>query len=100
MAKYDYMPKSTDFPSFMDQVSFSCTITLYKQLKDRQVSKKQEDRSKRFRITRAKSTSIKTIGEIAKQPQLKHIYQGTRDYMVQWVKNSTWKEEVWHPKIP
>ena len=82
MVKYDHQPKATELPSFVDQGSFSYILNLYKQLKDEHLNREEGKRHKKFRISRAKSTSIKTIAEIAKQPQLKHIYQGTRDYMV------------------
>lgn len=37
------------------------------------------------------SNSIKNIREIAKKPDLKKIYDGTREYMLDWLKNESWK---------
>ena len=78
----------TNFPSYIDQKTFDFILLIYKQEKTKNLNKKQEERGQKFRISRTKSSSIKVIREIAKQPQLKHIYQGARDYMANWVKNN------------
>ena len=37
--------------------------------------------------------------EILKKSQLKDIYEDTKEYMVNWIKKSGWKEHISLPKI-
>jgi hypothetical protein len=39
------------------------------------------------------------MSELLKKNQLKDVYEGTKEYMVNWIKKSGWKEEILLPKI-
>ena len=32
MVRYGYKPKTADFPTYLDQISFNCILTIYKQV--------------------------------------------------------------------
>lgn len=100
MGRNGYIPKQEDFPSFMDSVSVKCMLKVYSNVMKEEQEKKTRQRIVSCYQPRQVSTSIRSIREIAKQPKLKQIYQGTKDYITTWLRNENWREESHLKQLP
>ena len=70
-------------------MTFRCFLKIYEEVRRENLLKMEKE--KKNTRKRQISNSIKNIREIAKKPDLKKIYDGTREYMLDWLKNESWK---------
>lgn len=70
-------------------MTFRCFLKIYEEVRRENLLKMEKE--KKNTRKRQISDSIKNIREIAKKPDLKKIYDGTREYMLDWLKNESWK---------
>lgn len=97
MLSISYQPTKDDFPPFLDDSQKKSLLVEYERLK--QEAALNKNKSKSFVKSTQVSESKEIIRSLVKRENLLKIYDGTKSYMSDWLRNEVWKEEINLPRI-